>query len=188
MIYKKIEFNGETLTCFDDGSITKRGRKTGTKLTTFGRYRPDGYMQTSIRRKGPLVHRLIAMAFLSDYSDGLEVDHINGCKTDNRPENLRMVSRSGNMRAYQRKGRSNSSKYRGVYWHKRDQHWRAQIRENKKHIRVGYFETEEEAALAWNEKAIMLGWPKECLNKIRREGSRDVKGKFIFKNHIGRFM
>ena len=114
-----------------------------------------------------MVHRLIAMAFLSDYSDGMEVDHINGCKLDNRPSNLRMATREMNMRAYVKNRSNGSSKYRGVYWHKRDQHWRMQIREYGKHLHVGSFETEREAALAYNAMAKQLGWPDECLNVVQ---------------------
>ena len=136
-------------------------------MTTFGWSRTDGYRQVRIGNLGPLVHRLIAMAFLSDYSDDLEVDHINGAKSDNRPENLRMATRETNMRAYWKNRSSGSSKYRGVYWHKRDQHWRAQIREHGKHIRIGSFDSERDAAIAYNKKAILLGWPSECLNLIQ---------------------
>ena len=38
------------------------------------------------------VHRIVAETFLSDYQESLCVDHINGIKTDNRVENLRMTN------------------------------------------------------------------------------------------------
>ena len=41
-------------------------------------------------------HRLVAEAFLEDYSDDLQVDHINNIRTDNRVENLRMVNNQEN--------------------------------------------------------------------------------------------
>jgi hypothetical protein len=42
------------------------------------------------------VHRLIALAFVDGYKDGFTVNHINGNKLDNRPENLEWVSLSDN--------------------------------------------------------------------------------------------
>lgn len=52
----------------------------------------------------PLVHRLVAFAFIPLPDDSLfvkyEVDHIDGDKMNNRVENLRWVTSSENMKAY----------------------------------------------------------------------------------------
>ena len=37
-------------------------------------------------------HRLVAQAFLNNFVNNLAVDHRNHVRTDNRVENLRMVS------------------------------------------------------------------------------------------------
>lgn len=47
-------------------------------------------------RKCYRIHRLVAMVYLPDYSPDLQVNHRNGVKTDNRAENLEMVTNSEN--------------------------------------------------------------------------------------------
>lgn len=42
------------------------------------------------------VHRLVAMLYLDDYSENLQVNHKNGIKTDNRVDNLEMVTNKDN--------------------------------------------------------------------------------------------
>lgn len=48
-------------------------------------------------RSGKSIHRLVARAFVDGYEPGLDVNHINGVKTDNRAENLEWCSRSRNI-------------------------------------------------------------------------------------------
>ena len=55
-----------------------------------------GYYILKIKGKVYGVHRLIALAFIPN-PDNLEtVDHVNEIKTDNRPENLRWMTREEN--------------------------------------------------------------------------------------------
>lgn len=67
-----------------------------------------GYLEVSTlygdRRVKCLVHRLIGFAFVSGYEKGLSINHINGVKTDNRPENLEWVSLAENTRHQWRTG------------------------------------------------------------------------------------
>lgn len=43
------------------------------------------------------IHRLVAYTFLPPHGPQQQINHINGIKTDNRPENLEWVSPSANM-------------------------------------------------------------------------------------------
>ena len=60
----------------------------------------DGYLIIILCKNGEnkncRVHRLVAQAFLDDYSDDLEVDHISTDRKNNNVKNLRMVTRKEN--------------------------------------------------------------------------------------------
>lgn len=59
-----------------------------------------GYMTVSLGKHlpGQLVHVLVAEAFVPGYEPGLDVDHKNGKKWDNRVENLQWMTRSDNIK------------------------------------------------------------------------------------------
>ena len=96
------------------------------------------------------LHRVIANA-----QEGQDVDHINGDKTDNSPENLRVCTRAENLQN-SRVHKGNTSGYKGVCWDKQMKKWRGQIRGNGRNIFLGLFKRKEEAAMAYNESAKKL--------------------------------
>lgn len=59
-----------------------------------------------------------------------------------------------------------TSKYRGVCWDNRLNKWKANIKHNGLKIHIGLYNTEEEAAIAYNQKATLLKGPKAILNNI----------------------
>lgn len=60
------------------------------------RLKSPRYSKNADKRKPYKVHRLVAMFYLKDYNNSLQVNHKNGVKTDNRVENLEMVTNSEN--------------------------------------------------------------------------------------------
>lgn len=108
----------------------------------------------------PLIymHRLI-MAALA----GTIVDHINRNPLDNRRCNLRIATPAQNV-ANQAKHRRLSSRFKGVYWHKKKNNWKVQIGVNRRRMYVGSYTDEIEAARAYDQAARKYFGPFACLN------------------------
>ena len=101
---------------------------------------------------------------------GLQVDHINHDTLDNRKENLRVCTIAQNQHNQQIKNVNKTSKYKGVSWSPRQKSYRADIVKGKDHWFLGYFKDEEEAASAYDNKALELF--REFANLNFREGDR----------------
>lgn len=89
-------------------------------------------------------------------ASGVVIDHINGDKRDNRRENLRVCSRSENLRN-QRRRSDNTSGFKGVNRHTQKglRHpWIARVKVNHRGIHLGCFATPEEAARAYDAAAL----------------------------------
>lgn len=89
----------------------------------------------------------------------VEVDHKNGDGLDNRRENLRPATRSQNKRNIPKR-KNMTSKYLGVSLYHNGvskNKWCARVQINRKHIWLGAYPTEEEAAIAFNNGCIKHG-------------------------------
>lgn len=82
------------------GVVIRKDGKPGGSL------RPDGYVRffANSIKKCVVVHRLIWEAANGPIPDGMEINHINGVRHDNRLANLEAVSPSENQRHAYRTG------------------------------------------------------------------------------------
>lgn len=77
-----------------DGNLYRKNHKfssyNGIKA---GYIDKRGYVRTKLSSKMTFAHRVIWEMHNGEVPDGMEIDHINGVKDDNRIENLRCVDR-----------------------------------------------------------------------------------------------
>ena len=115
---------------------------------------PNGnyYIQYCKKGKCSYIHRMIM-----NPPKGKVVDHINKNTLDNRRSNLRICTQQNNT-CNQKLYKSNTSGYKGVIEEKdgRKKKWRAEICCKKIKYYVGSFYNLEEAAKAYDKKALEL--------------------------------
>lgn len=106
-----------------------------------------------LKSNGKLVKRTIFMhREILETPDGFLTDHIDHNGLNNQRVNLRIAlpfqnqgNRLGN--------RLSKSQYKGVSWHKEKHKWQSKIKTKVKIKHLGYFESEIDAALAYDKAA-----------------------------------
>lgn len=106
----------------------------------------NGYWSVHVLGRPILAHRL-AWFYLYGEWPGEDIDHINRNTLDNRPENLRLATRSENN---MNRCVSATHGFKGVSLHKPSGLWFARTKVNGKQLCLGYFKTPEEAADAYD--------------------------------------
>lgn len=124
-----------------------------------------GYFRLKIKGKTYLLHRII-FAYHKGYLPPF-VDHESRDKLDNRIQNLRECPTKGHNTINSKPRSDNTSKYKGVTWHKNIGKWHCSVFKQGKRYYVGIFDDVEEAALAYNKKAIELFGEFAYLNDIK---------------------
>ena len=113
---------------------------------------PKGYVKGLNKGKEIVMHRLIKSPQQNEI-----IDHINRIKTDNRQINLRVVTNQQNsFNANTYKSKVGNVSYKGVFYRKDNGTYRSIIGFNNQLIRLGGFKTPEEAAKAYDKKALEL--------------------------------
>jgi len=150
--------------------ISDDGRRVWSKFTDrFVGYvnKETGYCRCGIGGKNYLVHRLVWMKFRGEIPEHLEIDHINDIRSDNRLENLQLLTHQANT-AKRLKFLSNSSGYTGVSLKKSTGKYGASFQSkeynNGKLKHLGYFKTTEEAARFRDAFIIKNGFKHHRLN------------------------
>lgn len=108
------------------------------------------------------MHRLILN--LSD--PNILVDHIDHNGLNNTKSNLRLCNKSLNGANRTAANKNSSSRHLGVYWFKQTKRWGVSVWKNRIRYHVGYFKSEDDAALAYNKKAIELHGDFAHINRI----------------------
>ena len=113
-------------------------------------YDKSKYYNVKLNNKTFTIHKLLAISFLNHKPCGhnIVVDHINNIRTDNRLENLQLVTHRLNIS----KDKKGSSKHAGVYWHKKANKWCSEITISGNKYYLGLFTNELEAMNAYKNK------------------------------------
>jgi hypothetical protein len=123
------------------------------------RYSPSrgeehGYVCTDMKVDGK--YRIVLMhRFLMQTPKGMETDHINRNKLDNRRENLRIVTRQQNQWNKGLPG-NNKSGFLGVSWSMRDKVYVAHITISGKAINLGCSKNAEEASRLYQNAVLQM--------------------------------
>jgi hypothetical protein len=114
-------------------------RNSGEVVSTV---EPSGYIVMKINGSTYKAHRVIWKIVTG--KDPIMIDHINGLRSDNRIENLRLATKHQNG-AYSCVATNNTSGVSGVSYHNRDSKWQSYITVGGSRIHLGCFETLESA-------------------------------------------
>lgn len=129
-------------------------------LIKYSWYFADGYAVRGDNGKTIRMHRTIVGA-----PEEMLTDHIDSDTLNNQRNNLRICTVNENAKN-RVKNKSSKNKYKGVCYRKDNGKWRAIIQSNGKQYSLGDYNSELEAAIAYNKKAIELHGEFAKINDI----------------------
>ena len=139
----------------EDRDSQWNGRMAGKEVGSPGK----GHLRTQIDRQRYQVHRIIWKLAYGSIPNDMQIDHINGDGYDNRLCNLRLVTnRQNQLNRSADRGR----KYKGVY--KQGKGFKAEITHEGERLYIGFFRSEEKAAMEYDKKARELHGEHARLN------------------------
>lgn len=164
---KKIPLQNGMVALVDDEDFDRVNQYVWTVNTTIAK--------TNLVVRNRILNTVLQKFILgNDASDDGFITFKNKNDLDFRRSNLIVTDRKGV--SIRKKGNKNaSSKYKGVSWCKRSKRWLAQIQTKGKHIHLGYFDLEEEAAEKYNKASLEIFGEQAYQNLIGNyNGSEEV--------------
>lgn len=110
-----------------------------------------GYHEGTVLKTRFYAHRVCWALHYNEWPKD-EIDHVNGVTVQNQISNLREATRKENTRNT-RKRKHTTSQFLGVCWAKNVKKWHAQITVNLLQVNLGYFNSETQAAVAYDNAA-----------------------------------
>ena len=114
----------------------------------------QGYIRITLFGRQLRAHRIAWLHTFGRWPSD-QLDHINGCRSDNRIANLREANRSENNQN-QKASAGKSSAYLGVHWDSSRTRWAAKIKLHGRVYNLGRFDSETEAYSAYLEAKARL--------------------------------
>lgn len=134
--------------------IGKRGVQGRIAGSVAGYVESRGYVKIKIDGVEYRAHRLAWLYVYGEFPS-MDLDHINWDKSDNRIENLRMVTRCENQQNSPIR-KDNTSGYKGVTFNKSRGKWAAVIVHKGVAKKLGNFGSAEDAGLAYSIAAASI--------------------------------
>lgn len=139
--------NYDTATGIFTWRMKRRGRaKVGAVA---GTPHPKGYIRISVDHVDYLAHRLAWIFVHGPIDDSLVIDHINGNRSDNRIQNLRVVTGMQNANNQQTRLAGERKAMLGASFHKPSGKWISRVKISGKDKYLGLFDTPEQANQAY---------------------------------------
>ena len=138
----------------DTGSFTCKIHQYKSKYhpgDILGSKSSNGYLQIYIDGVPYLAHRLAWLYFYGEIPEH-DIDHKDTDRLNNKINNLRKATRSQNLQNQSVKP-SNTSGFKGVSFNKQKNKYEARIRVNGQRIRLGFYDSAEDAGRAYEEAA-----------------------------------